>query len=66
MSDELLLLDLESGKWHNVVLRCEQQASTKPAEVANKENVSEEKETVTGKYTYKEVFQTRSGVNDRN
>ncbi|KAM3960123.1 kelch domain-containing protein 4 [Aphomia sociella] len=49
MSDELLMLDLETGKWHNVTLRAEQQSTqslTQTEEVAPPQDETKEEVTV--------------------
>ncbi|KAJ8733684.1 hypothetical protein PYW07_014235 [Mythimna separata] len=47
MSDDLQLLDLEAGKWHNVTLRSEQQQSAATAAAAEEAMDVKEEETVT-------------------
>lgn len=58
MSDELLMIDLETAKWHNVTLRTEQQStqSPAPAEEAVKDEEKEEVTVVTD-----EVFTMKLG-----
>lgn len=49
MSDDLQLLDMETGKWHIVTLRSEQ-LGAKP--VKEEETVQKAEETVTGELKY--------------
>ena len=48
MSDDLQLLDLEAGKWHNVTLKSEQQQTQAAAEGTDAKMEVKEEETVTG------------------
>ncbi|XP_028161306.1 kelch domain-containing protein 4-like [Ostrinia furnacalis] len=60
MSDELLMLDLESGKWHSVTLRTEKQAaSASSSQDQGAETVEETKEIVT--VVTDEVFTMKLG-----
>lgn len=48
MSGDLQMLDLESGKWHNVTLRSEQQPTPQTMEQKT-ESQEDAKDVVTGK-----------------
>ncbi|KAL0895324.1 hypothetical protein ABMA27_011467 [Loxostege sticticalis] len=58
MSDELQMLDLETGKWHNVTLRAEQQSTAAPAQTSQEQDEAP-KETVT--VVTDEVFTMKLG-----
>lgn len=52
MSDDLHLLDLETGKWHNVVLKAEQLNNTPQQPEKYDVDVEESKESVTGEFNF--------------
>ncbi|XP_059049276.1 kelch domain-containing protein 4 [Achroia grisella] len=59
MSDELLMIDLETAKWHNVTLRTEQQSSQSPAQP--EKVVSEDKQEEEVTVVTDEVFTMKLG-----